>query len=192
MVRLALVDSAIEFCEKTGAVRITSDPVPSQKGVSTYDIDLPMDIEFSRVLAVWVGSRKIYTAPDVTVSDVRGVFPQEVPDTGAASYGVVIEPKALTLVPAPDQDDLPIIIRSTTRPSRNAKTLDDNLFDQWAEVIIHGALFRLCSTPGQPFSDSLLAGQAEARFYAAIGHAKIDANRGRVIGSIAVKPRPFA
>lgn len=192
LARQALVDAAIQFCDYTGAVRFSSDPVASVKGLGAYDVDLPQDTEFARVIGVWVGPRQVGLAPEAMVSDVRGVAVQDLPDQGAPAYGVVIEPRALTLVPAPDQDGLPIVIRSTTRPARNAKVLDDALFDRWVEVIVHGALARICRTPNQSFSDPVRAQESETRFISAMGRAKLDANRGAVAGLMRVRNHPFA
>ena len=191
LVRQALVDAAIQFCELTGIARFTSDPVPTVAGVSTYDVDLPEQTEMSKVIGLWVGGHKINTAPEVTVQDHRGVYQQETPDTGFPGYAVVIEPRAVTFVPAPNTDNLPILIRSTTRPTRSATKLDDVLFDRWAESIVAGALYRLCNTPGQPYTDVVRAQQSRAEFYGDMSLAKIDANRGGVVGSISVRARPF-
>lgn len=188
LVRQALRDAAIQFCEDTGVIRVTTDPEMTEVGVNSYDIDLPAETELSRVIAVWVGGRKFPTAPEVTVSDVAAFYPEH----GATGHPyVVVGDGALVIVPAPAKSGQEIIVRASTRPTRTANKVDDQLFDKWGDAIVNGALFRLCSTPGQPFTDMVRAQQCGSMFYAMVGRAKIDANRGGVIGSISVKSRPF-
>lgn len=188
----ALLDTAIQFCEETGVVRHTTSPVLTVAGQATYDVDLPSQTELSRVLKVWVGWRMVYAAPEAMVDSVRGVSTDVTNDTGTIHAASVIEPGTITLVAAPSEDGFQIVVRAATRPTRSATQVDDALFNRWCDAITSGAIYRLASVPGQPFSDPNQAQIAFGMFRQQLNLAKIQANRGPMGGAVSVKLRPFA
>ncbi len=188
----SLLDSAIQFCDETGVVRITTDPVPSRKNQSTYDLDVPAQTELSRVLRVWLGGHLVHTAAEIMIDDVHGISDSAANNTGNARMVTVIEPGTICFTAPPSDDGMQIIVRAATRPMRSAKQVDDSLFNRWCDAIVSGALYRMASITGQPFSDNLQAQRALGMFWQQVNRAKIQANRGPMGGAVAVKLRPFA
>lgn len=188
----SLLDAAIQFCEETGVVRVTTSPVLTRIGQATYDVGLASQTELSRVLKVWVGGSLVYASPEAMTDKVQGVSTEVQNDTGTIREVHVIEPGTITLVGPPDKDDLQIVVRAATRPTRSAKQVDDELFNRWCDAIVSGAIYRMASIPGQPFSDMSQAQHALSMFWQQVNRAKIQANRGPTGSPLAVKMRRFA
>lgn len=179
-----LVDAAIEFCEETAATQSVTDPVALLSGRATYDLDLPSDMEASRVTRVWVGPRALTLIAQAPPPDAA---------SGAPHSAYVAERDTITLYPTPDAGAYgALTARVTTRPKRTARALDDVLYRRWIEPLVAGALFRLRTTPGQPFTDLAAAAVAHADFWRGINRARIEANRGGAAASLSVQARPLA
>jgi hypothetical protein len=182
----ALVDAAIEFCGKTNIIRFTPDAVSTAIGTSTYDFDIPTYQTYVRAVYVKVNGDLI--APSTTLS-------QPLVDTAnsAPTHFFVTQNESellLNLYPTPDAVytlEMSIVLQ----PTRDAKFLDDDLFDYWQEALVHGALYRLIGTMGQPYSDPNLARMHGSQAYHLCHNARIEGNMGRVVGSSSVKQQPF-
>lgn len=187
----ALVDAAIQFCEETGVIRLTTDPVPTVAGQALYDIDLPTGVALSRILKVWVNDALVYAAPEAATDDPRGLSQLATSSPGSPLAAVSLEPATVALVPAPDTSGVSLMVRAATRPTRVAKVLDDELYNRWCDAIVAGATYRLCAVPGQPFSDPGQAQRAEGVFWQQVNRAKVHSSRGPMGGVLAVRQRPF-
>jgi hypothetical protein len=183
----SLVDAAIEFCDKSLVIRYTPDSVNTEAGLAAYDFDIPTNQEYSRVVYVTVNGKKLKSLPTIGLpvkDNVSDTIPTHFYVTQNESEVV------LNLFPAPDKV-YPIEMSIVLRPVRGAKYLDDDLFVYWHEALTHGALYRLKSTPGQPYSDLVSAGIHKAAAYTMCHNARIEGNMGRVVGSSSVKQQPF-
>lgn len=174
----ALIDSAIRFCEESNVVRYISDPITVVAGVGDYDLDLPQYTDLSRVLAVWYG-----TGP----FDPRTM-------NGPTNW-LVTDIGQLTVFPTPAQALDPghwMFIEVATKPSRTATVVADQLYTDWVDGVVGGAISRLCSTPDQPWSNDANAAKGEALYLRTKGAARIESSKGRVRRDTVVRPRPFA
>lgn len=194
----ALLDTAIEFCEETQVLRLVSGPTPMTAGQRTYDLDVPAGHEVSRVLQVWCGARRLALAPAAMVSNAL-MYTEDVGDeqapTGTPTAAHVTEPFTITLYPTPDAHaaaDRRLTAIVALKPSRTATSLADELFNDWAEGLVHGALYRLTSMPGTTYANGGVAADSFSRYRLAINRARIEANRGRVGSPISVRATPFA
>lgn len=186
LARQALVDAARAFCERTLTVRVHTEPQRLRAGTAQYDIDLPAETELVQVLRAWTGQREL--ARQALAHQDR---PDDLATRGGPSYLVVRESDAVTLQPVPDgADTLTLLV--ATRPTRDAKTLDDALHGRWMDAVVHGALARLAVVPGQPFFNADLAGYASAQLRQEESQARLEANAGAAGGRIRVRAHPLA
>lgn len=190
----ALRDAAIAFCEDTHIVQIYTDPVRTTVGERQYDIDLPNQMELVRVLGAWHNS-----SPLQLVANQNAVYlhaPRNDPDggssNGAPRVAHVLEPRTIHIFPPPSAQDVGhLTLKVALKPTRGAKQLDDALFDDWAEAIVHGAAYRLAMTPGRSYTNTELAGLSLGVYTSALSRARLEARKGRVIADVTVRPRPF-
>lgn len=102
--------------------------------------------------------------------------------TAEAPWGVrryIDEPLRFTVYPTPEAD---LTDRVTPYVSFGySSTCQDYLPDffatQWYEVILSGAIFRLCSQQGKPYTDATIAGLHGRKFTAGIATARDQASK---------------
>lgn len=184
----ALLDAAIEFCERSLVVTTTLDAVTLREGIASFEVESPTNTTIAQVLNLWYDGRLIDPAPyaEVTSSDKSRGEPRYF-------YGEDIdEVFNITLLPAPDRTVRNgVIVRAALKPTRSATTVHNVLFERHAQAITDGALAILLATPDQPFSDESKSVAMGVRARAAANNARTDAMHGRVQSSMSVKMRAF-
>lgn len=184
----AVVDAAIEFCEKSLCVQATLDAAPVTAGVSQYEFDLPTQTALVQVLSAICGTRSLVPVPSTSVTTAPSL-------SGTPQYFYtrdVDEVLTAFLFPTPDKSDpLGLTFRVALRPTRVATQLHSSLFDQWADAIVDGAAARIMATAGQPFTNEAKAVVLMQKFRGQVNAARLEALRGRVVSSMSVKMRSF-
>lgn len=182
----AIVDSAIYFCEHSLALRFIADEFSTVAGVSQYDVDVPTNHLLSRIIYTTVDGDEIHP---VVATSLPLVASQQSKPT---KYYVTQSESELQLnLSATPDDAYPVNMSLALRPTVDAKFLATELYDYWHEPIAFGALARLKSAPGQPYTDL-----AEANFYSQKAkmlckNARNEGNISRIVGSLQTQPRPF-
>lgn len=196
VMRQAIVDAAIDFCEQTHIIQQILDPLSLEAGTREYELSMPSRQELVMVKRAWFKGTELAPAAQESVSlasawrdDIPGVTattgdPGEFYQVGQRSIG-------LHPVPAEDEDEV-LTARVALKPTRNATSLEDVLYEDWVEAIRDGALYRLHTTPGQSYTDLPAAANRFAGFMQAVSKAKAQATRGRVQADTTVQMRPFA
>jgi len=173
----ALIDSASQFCEETCVVHYITDPITVIANVADYDIDLPQGTDLSRILRVWYGTDP-WAAP-----------------ASMPHNWIVTDHGQLTVFPTPTTARPPgewLFIDVATKPSRAATSLADQLYNDWIEGVVGGAIARICATPDQPYTNPTNALLGATNFRVWRGKAQYESTKGRVRRDTAVKMRPFA
>lgn len=186
----ALLDTAIDFCERTMAVRHTADPVRVRAGEPTYDVDMPGESAVVRILNVWYDGARLELAPAQMVTEHGAHVVGQAVGTPRAAY--VIEPATVRVFPVPDlASDGLLTVQAALKPSRKAQRVDDILYDDWAEAIVAGAVARLAAVPGTSFSNADLVVLGAAQYQAGLNAAKLESRKGRVVGDVRVMGHTF-
>ncbi len=185
----ALLDSAIEFCEKTGVLSARIDPVYLVTSAAEYEIESPVaNTEVFLATKAQVDGSDVETvmADARPLGDLRVARPDKV-------YVVLNSDCSSTfaLNTMPDMN-YQLTAEVLLRPTRTATSLPDVLFTRWVDALISGALARLYMIPNQAFSSPVLAQYYETRAAKLRHNAKIDASYGGARGTLTVKQRPFA
>lgn len=95
--------------------------------------------------------------------------------TGTPEY-ILGGATALTLVPTPDVAGT-LTLTVTLKPSPTADGIDDDIFNEYREAIVHGALARLLLSPKKPYTDAGLASYHQHQFIIKAGAAGLRAAR---------------
>lgn len=191
----ALVDAAIEFCDESHIVQSVLAPVGVSAGVSQYTLTLPTDSDCCATLKVWYRARELDPAPTSEIDNILA-FASGITDapqqTGEPHWFYEISPGVIGLYPVPSTTVASVLsVRVALKPSRAAATLSDTLYNDWVEGIVAGARARLHAVPAQFFSSDAKASQAMGLFRYYINRAKGVSIRGRLNGSLTVKPNRF-
>lgn len=159
MQTLALRQAAIAFCEQSQAWRYQHDDITVIVGTSDYDYAPPPN---SVVHAIDYAEFNDFEIEVMTAQDDVWLWNWRHQD-GSPQY-IVGHPTYLTLIPTPN---IPGTIKNLSvilKPSPLADSIDDDLFNEWREAIVHGALARLMSSPKKPYTDLQLATYHQQQF----------------------------
>lgn len=184
----AIKDAVIEFCSKSSAYQQDLDAISLIANTSEYDLDAPTGYRVSRLMKVWRGDTELHPAsPDMI----------RVPDAykrseGSAPPRFYFQKTSLTIsfldVPKVSERSA-IIIRAALCPTRDSTSVDDEIYELWAEEIAHGAKHRLMLVPGKTYSNPQSSAVEKGFFDAGVNKATLQASRGYVRSSSSVKLR---
>lgn len=154
----ALRQTCIEFCKTTDLVQ-TITPTSITAAAQDYAITVPTGMVFSRLLGVaWQGRwLPPVSPPDVELDTaLTGVtIGTSAVETGSPRAFFQKTPTAtgFSIFPIPDATlALGLTVKAAFYPTQAALTVDDVLYDEYAEVIGAGAALRLMGTPGQTYT----------------------------------------
>lgn len=193
----ALRSAAIEFCTRSNLIQSIAK-TSSTAAVDEYDVEVLPQMKVARVLQVFYGTTELEIVPTLMVGTpqaLRGTVDGAEPGKGSPRAAFFKTPSGSTfsVYPVPDESKTEVFtVRASFAPSRSASSVDDLLFDDWVEVIAAGAIGQLQAMPGQSFTSLSTAGAFFQQFSAGVARARIEASKGRVAGSMRVRPVSFA
>lgn len=185
----AVLDSCIDFCERSLILRQTLDQVTTAVGVKEVELDLPTNYRIVKILKVWVNETEIEAASEEEVSTPLAhvdSVPGSTSTNSVPAWYVESSPGTLRVFPAPDKA-YTITVRAALKPSRSATSVDDILFENWVNAIVEGALARLYLMPERWGNAGLAAVSAKA-FLSFASSASTEAQHGRGRGELRVRP----
>lgn len=184
--RLAIVMSAFEFCDKTGAWNELQDPVVLQVGEADVEIDKPAGAVMLRVTSAWLNGRLMQPTP------LRMINQLGVAGSEPHFYNAAVERGSIRLFPAPGVEGLELTIKACYAPSMTATTLPDFLLQRYAQVIAAGAKSRLMLMQSAQWANPSMAAYYESAFQAGINEARSEVMLDQVSGNARITPRRFA
>lgn len=191
----ALVDTAIEFCEKTLVVQQSLYPMDTVAGVLEYEFVPPRYQMVIMPVGVWFKTQKLEAVPADAIRSVQAYNinvpghtelegdPRQYFWTAANTIGVYPVPKETVAAS--------LTVRVALKPTRSATQLENVLFDDWVDVLVAGTLARLHAMKDQTWASSergLLRGR---EFRAGLQRARMESSVGRVRASLSVRMRGF-
>lgn len=192
-----LAESANEFCRRTQVLQ-TVDAQTPEVGTPDYAVTLSPNTELVRVITVFYNDRPLQPVTIELTRSGSAAFGDTTGDvtlaTGTPNRYFMKTPTTplLSLYPAPDAALVDaIVIRAAVTPLLTATQVDDALYARWLEPIVAGALARLVSMPGHPFTAPLLEARYLRAFERGITTATIEARHGRVVAASRVRGRSF-
>lgn len=161
----ALRQSAISFCEQSLAWKYDHPDIAVSVAVGKYLFSAPGGSVVHAVVYAEFNDSEIETRAmerDISTWDVKH-------KTGTPEY-VLGGPISVTLVPTPDVEGT-LKLRVVLKPSPAADGLDDDIYSEYRETIVHGALSRLMLSPKKPYTDAVLANYHAQMFLIKTGYA---------------------
>ncbi|NVN99299.1 MAG: hypothetical protein HXX17_08245 [Geobacteraceae bacterium] len=196
LIRQALVDAAIEFCELTGVIQTISAPQTAVTNLGTYTITLPAYTDAVSTKTVWYG---VDTLTPVQTEALENVYAYvssvgtHTQTAGLPKEFYEASPGVIGIYPIPDATNIDYITaKVVTKPMRDAPVLDDALYTDWVDALVVGARKRLHAIPDQSFSSDVKAAEASREFQRYATKAANLAMHGRVQGSLRVQTNFFA
>lgn len=173
LVDFALRQAAIAFCEKTMAWRYDHPNVTITSGTAFYSFTAPTDATIHAVTYAKFGDTEIDCKSGESIlaakiSDWRDA-------TGTPQF-ILGGATSFQLIPEPDADGT-LTMKVALKPSVTAATLDTNIFNEYREAIVHGALARLMYSPKKPYTNPALAQYHGQQFEIMAGQAGMRQDR---------------
>jgi len=192
-VDLALKSSIIEFCEKSLILQRDHDPLTVVAGVVDYDFEPPTGSLVVKIMKAWYKSKELKPiAPDeVDKAELYNrSFSGADTNQQEPQYILQKDERTFSLYPVPDANAAnALTMRVAYKPTRVTTTFEDVLFEDYAEVIAHGAKARLFMSPGKPYTNPQLAVAAMDQFGRGVNTARQRAVRGHVRSDLSVQMR---
>lgn len=158
MVDNALRQSAMVFCEQSLAWRFNHPDIPVIAGTAEYAFLPPADAAVHCVTHAVLNGEEIEThtgESGIAIWNWRN-------QSGTPLY-VLGGATAVTLVPIPDTAGILTMVVAL-KPSASSTGIDDTLFNEFRESIIHGALAQLMLSPEKPYTNAQLATHHQRQF----------------------------
>ena len=191
LAKVAIRNAVIDFCESSLIIQRDHDPVTVLAGIIDYDFEPPTGYLVTKIMRAWYkGSELQPTSPDDI--DASILYNQTYP--GATK--VLQDPNAIiqkdertyTLYPFPKETAAAALtMRVALKPSRSSSTIENVIFEDYAEVIGHGAKYRLMMSTNKPFTNADAASISKQLFDEGTNVARQRATRGYVRSDLRVK-----
>ena len=190
MLRIHLINSAIEFCEKSLILKKSPSAFQLEEDVDIYTMKYTQD----RYRAVAVDSCKFDNTSQplirTTEREMDGEFAnwRETDSSKPTRYWLTEDLNQIRFFSTPKEDiDIDLIVQTVVTYKRGQTEVDEYIFEKWHEFIQAGALARVLVIPEATWKDNTLAatfgrefsrGKREARKVALTGTGKYP---GRII-----------
>lgn len=161
----ALRLAAIAFCEQSLAWRYQHPGVSVVPATAEYAFVPPAEAVVHAITYAEFAGKEIEAhagEANIRIADWRN-------RTGTPEY-VLGGATSLTLVPIPDVAGT-LKLTVALKPSPTATGVDDNIFNEYREAIVHGALAKLMLSPKKPYTSPNLATYHQQQFTILTGAA---------------------
>lgn len=189
----ALIDTAIEFCERTLVVQKTLNQLDTEKAWNEYTLPTPNDQVVVIPVAVWFKAKLLEPVAAQAIQNVQAYTDNISGSTvtqGTPTSYFWTAPNTLGLYPVPDTDEVETLtVRAALKPKRSATQLEDVLFDDWLDPLVSGTLARLHAMKDQPWASSDRALLRSREFRNGLQRARIESSQGRVRANLSVNLR---
>ena len=168
---VALREAAIDFCKQSLAWKYEHPDIAVVVATAQYPFVPPTGAVVHTVTYAEFNGDEIdvkTSADDIRIWDWRN-------QTGTPHY-VLGGATALTFVPTPDVAGT-LTLTVILKPSPTATSIDDDIFNEYRQAIVHGALARLMYSPKKPYTDLSLAVYHQQQFTIKAGAAGTRAAR---------------
>jgi len=188
VVRNALRTAATEFCRRTLCWQARLPAVEVSAASFPYAIPVGAHALLARVLSVRLGLLKLGPTNYEALDQLHDWDTQ----LGSASHYLVEPDDTLVVFPLPAvASDLRVTVAYGV--ARDATVLEDFLYDQHRDALVHGALRLLTAMPDRSWSRPSDVLYHTAKFEQAVQATRIDVkSNSRAPGDLRVTPRPFA
>lgn len=178
--KLYLAQVASDFFARTYIWRTEIDAVYTAPNLVEYDLDSEAVVE--DVIGV------VYEETVLDRTDLRLLPLEKLSETGSPTAFYVHNDTTIRIYPIPDARAR-LTVTAILKPSRTALSVEDWIYETWADVLVSGAVYRVARIPGKDWTNPNLAEEHRLIYERAISNARIRDFRGV---PLSVRLRPAA
>lgn len=196
MAKQAVIETAIEFCQRTNAVWQSAN-ISTVANQAVYDIDVPAQMQTNKILELYYSTTRLRAYDATSMDDVlawRGEVDDQEPTTGDPLAFFAVEGEStFSVYPVPETATTDILTcKASFVPLRSASQLDDLLYNRYLSTIRSGAIAFLTAMPGQPFTSLSMHEMHRQQFERGVSRALAESRKGAAVTSTRVRARAFA
>jgi len=192
-------DAAIKACEKTLAYRYQQPVFNLTPGTYVYTFRKPADTQVHAVFITLMNNEPLEVLPlDKALALYPAWADKYTTSASIAEFGseprsiTQISPNEFAVLPLPDAErTYAVRMFYALRPTRSATDIDEVIFDDLEDVIMHGALQQLLVLPDASWSDRELAAYHAKQFLSQTAERRARANLSNSRGMMRVQMQPF-
>lgn len=193
-------DAAIRSCERTLAWRYEEPKFNLTPGTPKYTYRKPFFTEVHAVFSVMLNDSplELLTLEEALDRYPKWVdkytTPEDIDEFGSEPrLFTQLNPNEYIVLPLPDAErTYTVRVFYALKPSRSATGMEQVIFDDLEEVIMHGALQHLLALPNTNWSDRELAAYHAKQYAFQISERRARANMGNARSSLSVRIPRFA
>jgi hypothetical protein len=175
----AIRNACIEFCERTMIWVYDVPPISVNALQNNYVIPTPADTKVVNIMQAYYDTDMLLIpkSPDELASIYRMSNWETL--QGMPQFVTRLKKPEVILVPVPyEVDDEALTLRVALAPTRDSQEIDSEIYEQWAEIIAHGARARLFNQAKQPYFDRAAANEEARMFRVGVNEARIQVAKG--------------
>ena len=184
----AIRNACFDFCRDSHYWQEVQDAEVYEANTATYELTAPSGAQIVGVRNCVLDEKK--TVYPWALDDIVAAQPAWRTRTGIIDGFVTLEPHAVTFIAVPEVAGS-FVPTVALAPSRTATTVDARIYNLHLETIKYGALWKLKSQAGKPWSDHGGAKENESLFLMGVNSATIERQRTNSNAVVQVTPRPF-
>lgn len=190
LAKVAIRNAVIEFCESTLIIQRDHDPITVVKEIIDYDFEPPTGYLVAKIMKAWYKNIELSPmAPDMIDASAmyNKLYPNAVITKQDPRTIMQKDERTFAIYPFPlENAPLGLTMRVALKPTRSSESIEDVIFEDYAEVIGHGAKYRLMSSPAKPYTSDSGAASSKMFFDRGVNVARQRANRGYVRSDLRV------
>lgn len=190
---LAIKDTCIEFCEKSLILVRDHDPITVYQNEVDYDLEAPAGTVVVKVMRAWIENTPLDPAfPDVVkdASVYNRLYSSFQAAPSMPQRYLQKSERTISVWPLPDKTySNGLTLRVAVKPTRDSTSVDDVIYEDYADVIAAGALSKLMRSSGKPYTDLRLAEDRRREFLSGLNVARQRSSHGHSRSNLSVRLR---
>lgn len=189
----AIRNACIRFCEQSMILTRDHDPLTVIANIVDYDLEPPTGYLVVKVAKAWLDNIPLDPlSPDI-IDDAavyNRLYSSYEASPSTPRRFLQKDERTISLWPMPDKKYANgLTMRVALKPTRASTTIEDVIFEDYAEVIASGALSRLMLAAEKPYTNEKMAAFHAAEFIRGVNVARTRAQHGHTRANLSVKLR---
>jgi hypothetical protein len=186
----AIRNAAIEFCRRSWCWTLPLDAFDIEANVADYDLETPANASvIVEILIMYYNGKQIDPA---TRGELEALHKDYRTVTGMPRKFLRNSPDTISFYPVPTADEAAAMTGTVAlAPSRTSSGIEKFIFENWLEVIAHGAKAKLFVMNNVPWRNPQLGTYHQGYFDSACAATKLRVQKGMVRGRMRTTPRYF-
>lgn len=189
----AIRNAAIEFCEKSLVIVRDHEPITVVTGVVDYDLEPPTDMLVTKVMQAWMENNPIEPMfPDIVreAAVYNRLFSSYNSAPSRPTSYLQKDERTISIWPRPDKKYVNgLTLRVALKPTRSSDSVEDVVFEDYAEVVAAGALSKLMMSNNRPFTNLPLSTARRNEFLIGMNTARSRSVHGHTRSNLSVRMR---